>query len=46
MGRHLTFLGAVEKLRKVTFSRVMSVCVRVSARTEQLGSHGTDFRDT
>ena len=36
-----SFLDAFEKLRKVTISYVMSVCLFV--RTEQLGSHWTDF---
>jgi hypothetical protein len=35
------FLGAFAKLRKATISFVM--CVRLSVRTEQLGSHWTDF---
>ena len=43
----VTFLGAFVKLRKVTISFVMSVClpVRMSDRMEQLGSHCTDFHE-
>jgi hypothetical protein len=43
----ILFLGAFAKLRKATFSCLTSVCVFVcpSARTEQLGSHWTDFHE-
>jgi len=37
------FEGALAKLRKTTISFVMSI--RPSVRTEQLGSHWTDFHD-
>jgi len=41
------FLGTFAKLRKVTFSFIMSalLSVRPSDRTEQLGSHWTDFNE-
>jgi len=44
----LMILGAFAKLRKVTISFVVSVCLFVcpSARTEQVGSHWTDFHET
>jgi hypothetical protein len=42
---YIQFLGAFAKLRKATISFVMSVCVRLSVRTEQLGSHWTDFHE-
>jgi hypothetical protein len=41
--RHAGFVGALAKLRKVTASLVMSVCL--SVRMEQLGSHWTDFHE-
>ena len=37
------FLGALAKLRKATFSFVMSVCP--SLRMEQLGPHGVNFHE-
>jgi len=40
---NVQFLGAFAKLRKVTLSFVMSVCLCV--RMEQLGFYWTDFRD-
>jgi hypothetical protein len=41
------FLGAFTKLRKATFSFVISVrpSVRISVRMEQLGSRWTDLDD-
>jgi len=41
------FLGAFAKLRKVTISFIMSICLSVppSVRMEQLGSHWTDFHE-
>jgi hypothetical protein len=41
LARTRTILGAFAKLRKATFSFVMSV--RPSVRVEQLGSNWTDF---
>jgi hypothetical protein len=43
----LPILGAFAKLRKATISFVMSACLPVglSVRTEQLGSHWTDFHE-
>ena len=37
------YLDALAKLRKATISFIMSV--RPFVRMEQLGSHGTDFRE-
>ena len=39
----VSFLGAFAKLRKATISFVMSV--RLSVRTEQLGSKWKDFHE-
>jgi hypothetical protein len=39
--RRLAVLGALAKLRKLTVSFVVSVCL--SVRIEQLGSHWKDF---
>jgi len=44
-GQNFEFLVAFAKLRKATFSFVMSVCLsfRPFLRMEQLGSHWKDF---
>ena len=48
-GRHyfrvLRFLSTFSKLRKAAICFVMSVCLCLSVRMEQLCSHWTDFRD-
>jgi len=43
----LEVMDALEKSQKATISFVMSVClsVRLFVRTEQLGSHWTDFHE-
>jgi len=43
----MTFLGALAKLQKATIGFLMSVrpSDRPPARTEQLGSHCTDFHE-
>ena len=39
------FLGVFAKFRKAAISVIISLCVCLSVRMEQLGSHCTDFHD-